>query len=117
MLSAMFFGLTTFPIYSVAAAHAHDFAEDAERVDLSAALLFFFALGAIASPLIASTLIENFGPRALFTFLSLGHLALVIFGLIRMRARPVPTERTAYIYAPRTSFLFGRLTRRMRDRK
>ncbi len=116
-LSAMFFGLTTFPIYSVAAAHAHDFAEDSQRVDLSAALLFFFALGAIASPLISSSLIEAFGPGALFTFVSLGHLALVVFGLIRMRARPAPEDRTAYIYAPRTSFLIGRLTGRMRDRR
>ena len=116
MLSAMFFGLTTFPIYSVAAAHAHDFAEDTERVDLSAALLFFFALGAIASPLIASTLIEAYGPRALFTFVAVGHLALVIFGLARMLARPTREARTAYVYAPRTSFLIGRLMGRMRDK-
>jgi len=117
MLSAMFFGLTTFPIYSVAAAHAHDFAEDTQRVDLSAALLFFFALGAIASPLITSSLIEAYGPRALFTFVSLGHLGLVIFGLIRMRARPAKADRTPYIYAPRTSFLIGRLTKRLRDKR
>ena len=52
MVGAVFFGLTTFPIYSVAAAHAHDFASDDERVELSAALMFFFALGAIASPLV-----------------------------------------------------------------
>ncbi len=117
MLSAMFFGLTTFPIYSVAAAHAHDFAEDTQRVDLSAALLFFFALGAIASPLVASGLIEAYGPRALFTFVSLGHLALVVFGLVRMGVRPVRARRTPYIYAPRTSFLIGRLTHWLREKR
>ena len=50
MCNAAVFGLTTFPIFSVAAAHAHDFANANERVELSAALMFFFALGAIAAP-------------------------------------------------------------------
>jgi hypothetical protein len=44
-----------------------------------------------------------------------GHLLLVVFGLVRMRARPVAEERTPYIYAPRTSFVVGRLLSRFRD--
>ena len=39
MLTAGLFGLTTFPIYSVAASHAHDFASADERVELLAAPL------------------------------------------------------------------------------
>ena len=109
MLTAGVFGLTTFPIYSVAAAHAHDFATDDERVELSAALMFYFALGAIAAPFIASVLIDAYGPSALFSMIAAGHLLLVIFGLTRMRARPSPTERTRYTYSPRTSFTIGRL--------
>ncbi|MFY0690728.1 MAG: MFS transporter [Paracoccaceae bacterium] len=117
MASATLFGLTTFPIYSVAAAHAHDFASSEERVELSAALMFFFALGAIASPLVASGLIAAFGPSALFLMIALGHVILVIFGLTRMKARPTATIKTPYIYAPRTSFTIGRLLGRQRDRK
>ena len=117
MLSAGLFGLTTFPIYSVAAAHAHDFASDEERVELSAALMFYFALGAIAAPYLASLLIELYGPRALFLLIAAGHLALVVFGITRMRVRPSPQERTRYTYAPRTSFLIGRLTGRIRAPK
>lgn len=117
MLSAGLFGLVTFPIYSVAAAHAHDFASDDERVELSAALMFFFATGAIAAPYLASLLIDGFGPAALFTMIAVGHLVLVLFGLSRMRARPTKSERTRYIYAPRTSFLIGRLTGRSRSDK
>lgn len=60
LILAALFGLTTFPIYSVATAHAHDFASSKERVNLSAAPLFFFALGAIAAPIIASQLISSF---------------------------------------------------------
>ena len=115
MTGALIFGLTTFPIYSVAAAHAHDFAQPHERVELSAALMFFFALGAIAAPYVASRLIAFFGPPAMFTMIALAHLVLVVFGLTRMRARPAPDDRTRYIYSPRTSFTVGRLTGRERD--
>ncbi len=117
MLTAGLFGLTTFPIYSVAAAHAHDFADASERVELSAALMFYFALGAIAAPLTASALIDAFGPPALFAMIALGHGALIVFGLARMRARATPTDRTRYVYSPRTSFQIGRLTKHFRDDK
>lgn len=116
MSAAFIFGFTTFPIYSVAAAHAHDFAADSERVELSAALMFFFALGAIAAPYVASLLIEFRGPPAMFTMIALAHVVLVLFGLIRMWSRPSPGHRTRYVYAPRTSFLIGRLMGRQRDR-
>lgn len=117
LLAAGLFGLTSFPVYSVSAAHAHDFADSSERVELSAALLFCFALGAIASPLAASTVIDLYGPSALFAMIAAGHLVLVIFGLSRMRARPTAETRTPYVYTPRTSFLIGRLTRSSRDRR
>ena len=117
MLSAGLFGATSFPIYSVAAAHAHDFAEDHERVELSAALMFFFAVGAIGAPWLASVLIESYGPPALFAMIAVGHLVLVVFGVIRMRMRPSPEPRTPYVWAPRTSFWIGRLTGRERDRR
>jgi MFS family permease len=107
-LAAALFGATTFPIYSVSAAHAHDFAESHQRVELSAALMFLYAVGAIASPLVVSGLISAFGPGAMFAFVSAAHLVLIAFGLVRMRQRPAET-RTRYVYAPRTSFQIGRL--------
>lgn len=117
MLAAVFFGLTTFPIFSVSAAHAHDFATSSERVELSAALMFFFALGAIASPYVSSALIEAYGPPALFAYVACGHALLILFGLGRMKVRPTPEERTPYVYAPRTSFTIGRLLKRARQRR
>jgi MFS family permease len=114
-LAAGFFGFATFPIYSISTAHAHDFADQSERVELSAALMFLYAVGAIASPVIASVLIEWFGPPGMFAFIAIAHVLLVVFGLIRMRARPAPRDRTDYTYVPRTSFLIGRLLRRDRD--
>ena len=115
MLKAGLFGLTTFPIFSVAAAHAHDFAGEHERVELSAALMFFFALGAIAAPYLASKMIEFYGPWAFFALIAAGHALLVVYGMFRMRVRPTVEEKTPYIYAPRTSFIIGRLLRRGKD--
>ena len=116
-ITAGLFGLTTFPIYSVAAAHAHDFASSEERVELSAALMFWYATGAIFAPYVASALIDGFGPTALFVMISVGHAVLVVFGLTRMRVRPAKEVRTPYVYAPRTSFTIGRLLRKERDHK
>ena len=104
-LTALIFGITTFPIFSVASAHAHDFVQSNERVELSAALMFYYALGAIVTPLLA-----------LFMMIASGHVLQIIFGLSRMRVRPPRTERTPYIYAPRASFFIGRLLERMRDK-
>ncbi|MDU8913331.1 MFS transporter [Aestuariicoccus sp. MJ-SS9] len=115
LLTAAIFGLTTFPIYSVSSAHAHDFASSDERVELSAALMFWYATGAIAAPYAASLLMNAYGPPALFAMIGAGHALLVIFGLVRMRARPASAARTPYVYAPRTTFLIGRLLRRQRD--
>ena len=100
---------------SVAAAHAHDYADASERVELSAALMFCFALGAIAAPLAASTLIGAFGPNALFALIGAGHAVLIVFGLLRMRSRPGQAPRTRFVWVPRTTFLIGKLTGRARD--
>ncbi|MEL6913472.1 MAG: MFS transporter [Pseudomonadota bacterium] len=110
------FGFLTVPIYSISAAHAHDFAEDDARAELSAALLFYFAVGAIVSPVAVSALIDAAGPASFFGFIAAGHLALVLYSLLRMRRRPSAAERTRYIYAPRTSFLVGRLLGRERKK-
>ncbi|MDO6478360.1 MFS transporter [Shimia thalassica] len=117
MLNAGLFGLTAFPIFSVASAHANDFATSEERVELSAALMFFFALGAIAAPYLSSRLIDHFGPGAMFMLIAAGHGLLIIFGLSRMKVRSSGGNRTRYVYAPRTSFVIGRLMGRQRERK
>lgn len=117
MTAAVIFGLTTFPIFSVSAAHANDFATNEQRVELSAALMFFFALGAIASPYATSALITVFGPSALFSFIAASHFILIVFSLVRMRRRATTTERTPYIFVPRSSFTIGRLLSKLRERE
>jgi len=116
MTGAAVFGFATFPIYSVSAAHAHDFADSSERVELSAALMFLYAVGAIASPYATSGLIDAYGPASMFAFIAVAHVVLIGFSLYRMNARPAQATRTAYVDSPRTSFIIGRLIGRLRDR-
>lgn len=117
MINGFLLGLATAPVYSIALSHAHDFTESHERAELSAALLFYYAVGAISAPWLASQLIVVFGPPAIYALIGAGHLGLLIFGLLRMRVRPAPELRTSYVNAPRTSFVVGRLLRGMRDGK
>jgi len=109
---AILFGLTTFPIFSVATAHGNDFATPEQMVELNASYIFLYAIGAIASPLIVSALIEVYGPAAMFVFIGIVHILLIAFSVMRMRARPTSVDRTRYAYMPRTTFMIGRLLRR-----
>ncbi len=97
-------------------AHANDFAHTSKMVEINASLMFLYGIGAIFSPLIASVLIENFGPAALFGYISIAHVFLVGFGLLRMSTRPTEGEKTAYTYVPRTSFTVAKLLKRSKPR-
>ena len=115
IIASCLFGFITVPIYSVATAHAHDFASSDERVELSAALLFYFAIGAIASPIVAAMLIQKFGAGAFFAFIAAAHFLLAVIGGLRILLGDIALSKTPYIYAPRTSFMVGRLTKILRD--
>jgi len=111
-LAALLFGLVTFPVFSVSAAHANDLAKPGQAVELSASLLFIYGVGAIASPALSSYLMQTFGPQMLFVMIGAAHLGLAVFGLYRMLVGPQTERRRPYRYLPRTSFILGRLLRR-----
>lgn len=108
-VAAFAFGAAAFPLFSIAAAHANDFAEPDEIVELNASLMFLYGLGAIVSPLLAAVLIERYGPPALFTYIAVAHLFLIGFSIWRMSRRPNASAKTSHTYVPRTSFLIGRI--------
>lgn len=111
-LIAALFGASTYPIFSVSTAHANDFTTPENMVEVNASLMFLYGIGAIFSPLIASGLIEKFGPSALFVYITFAHVFLLTFGLFRMNIGKIQIRRTKYTYIPRTSFTIGRLIRR-----
>lgn len=108
-LGAFLFGVTAYPIYSVSAAYANDLAEPDFMVELNAALIFLYSIGAIVSPAVSAWLIALAGPAAMFAFMAAVHGALVVFTLYRMTRRSGTEPRTPYRYLPRTSMLLGRM--------
>jgi MFS family permease len=111
-LGAFFFGMTSYPIYSVSAAYANDFAPKDFIVELNAALIFFYSIGAIASPVATAWLIAAYGPPALFLFIAAAHFALILFALYRMTRRKAPRPSAPYLMMPRTSMIVARLFHR-----
>ena len=108
------FGMATMPIYSLAATHANDLCQTQDMTDLSASLIFFFALGAIASPIIAGFLIDSFGPNILFLYFAILHIALFFFGFYRVIRRPVIQFTKPYRYIPRTSLFIAKTVKTLR---
>ena len=104
------FGLTTYPIYSICAAHASDFVEHDRMISLSASLIFLYASGAIISPLVAGWIIENFGAAMMFSLISAAHLGLMLYTVYRNFARPAEARRR-YAYIPRTSLFIASILR------
>lgn len=90
------FGAFALPLYSLSAAHANDHVlkkgDQSDYVVIAAGLLFFFSLGAIAGPFAASVLINQYGPQALFSYISTVHGSLILLIVWRMFVRP-PVER------------------------
>lgn len=103
------FGLATFPIFSVSAAHACDQAGPDEMVEVNASLLFIYAIGAILSPTITAKLIGVFGPGALFMYIAGVHFLLLAFSILRAYLRGPSDRQVDYTYMPRTSFVIPRL--------
>jgi hypothetical protein len=60
-------------------------------------------------------LIQTFGPESFFIFIAIAHLMLATVGGFRMLKGSIADAKTPYIYSPRTSFLIGRLTKKLRD--
>ena len=110
-LAAFVFGVTAYPIHSVAAAYANDFAPPDFAVELNAAIIFFFSAGAIFAPVIAAEMIAARGPGAMFGFIAVAHLFLIVFALYRMTRRAAVRPSAPYRYIPRTSMVLARLIR------
>jgi MFS family permease len=110
------FGLTTFPIYSICAAHASDFVRQSEMLALSASLIFIYAAGAIISPLIAGLLIDRIAAWAMFVFISAAHFLLMLYTMYRNFVGRASLVSRAYAYVPRTSLFIATIIRSRRGR-
>lgn len=112
----LFFGVFLFggfalPLYSLLAAHANDHAEPEQFIDIAAGLTLAYGIGAVFGPLIASVLMEVYGPAAFFAYTATLHLALVAFIVVRMGRRDaVPaSQRQRFVWLLRNSPVIFRL--------
>jgi MFS family permease len=87
---AAIWGAMSFPVYSLAVAHANDRAEAGSFVMVSAGLLLMYGIGAIIGPFIASTLMTFGSAGYLFLFTGIVHLLLAIYVVTRRFIRPQP---------------------------
>ena len=97
----LLWGIATFPLYAICAAHMNDYVEEGGFVEASSALLLVFAIGAVLGPLIVSPFMTLRTPYALFAWTAVFQLLLAAFALYRMRIREeVPMrERSKFFEA------------------
>jgi len=87
-------GAVAFPLYSIAVAHANDYAEPTDYVMVSSGLLLMYGSGAILGPFLASAVMSVSGASGLYAMTGVVHLLLAIYVLLRMfRRESVPDER------------------------
>lgn len=89
---AALWGAMSFPVYSLAVAHANDRADAGSFVMVSAGLLMMYGIGAIIGPFIASTLMTFGSAGYLFLFTGIVHLLLAIYVVTRRFIRPQPAR-------------------------
>ena len=92
IILAALWGAMSFPVYSVAVAHANDRADAGSFVMVSAGLLLMYGIGAIIGPFLASTMMTFGGPRYLFLFTVIVHLLLAIYVITRKFVSPLPAS-------------------------
>jgi MFS family permease len=95
------FGAGAFPLYALAVAHANDYADAAESVEVSSGLLLTYGIGAAAGPLLASLWREALDAPSLFFFTAAVHVILIGYVLWRMSQRvpPEPEQRVNFAEA------------------
>nr|WP_092812784.1 MFS transporter [Roseivivax marinus] len=117
LIVAAVFGAAVFSMYPTIVAHANDHAPEGSGLQVSGGLLFVFGIGSIIGPTAAGFAMTGIGPESLFWTTGAGHLALILFAIVRLRARagvaradktdftPIPLPRSA---TPETSALARR---------
>jgi MFS family permease len=88
LLAAAFgYGLFAFPLYAISVAHANDFANPNDYVEVASGLLLVYAVGAVIGPIVASICMRYVGPGGLFAFTAVMHIAMGLFTIYRLQCR------------------------------
>ncbi|KPA22783.1 putative MFS-type transporter YcaD [Shimia sp. SK013] len=91
LISALFIGGFSNPLYSLLIAHANDFLEYEDMAAASGGLVFINGLGAIAGPIITGWAMDAIGPSGFFIYLAFLLAALGIYAGFRTTRRSAPS--------------------------
>lgn len=91
MLGALW-GAAAFPMYSIAVAHANDFAEPSDYVMVSGSLLLVYGIGAITGPFVASSLMTLISPPMLYAYTAAIHMLFIVYAISRSFRRDEAPE-------------------------
>ena len=99
------FGAASFPLYTLALAHANDLVNKRRAVEVAGGLLLIFSIGAVIGPFVSSVAMGILGPNALFATTALFHVLLVAAVMVRIQVRPsIPTRhKEEFVMVPRTT--------------
>ncbi len=85
------YGALAYSLYSLAVAHANDFADPSNFVKLSSGLLLLYGAGTIIGPLFGAAAMEYIGPEGLFGVTATSHLVVAGYAIVRsMKRAPIP---------------------------
>jgi len=84
-------GAMSFPLYTLAVAHANDCAAPQRFVEVASGLLLLLGLGAITGPILAGILMQAGDVRGLYIFTSVIHVSLAGYLTARIRVRASAT--------------------------
>lgn len=104
---AVLFGASLLPLYSLLVAHANDYAEADDFVNISSGLLLLFGLGSMLGPAVAASVMERYGPAGFIGTISAILIVLIVFALYRVYRHPsLPqAEKEKFIASARTTYM------------
>ena len=81
--AVILYGGVIFSIYSLAVAHANDFADSTDFVKISSGLLLVYGFGTMVGPLMTAQLMDMIGPSGVFTTTTIAHGLFASYALYR----------------------------------
>ncbi len=95
-VAALLVGGASFPLYSLAIAHAADWIPTTKLASASGMLVLVSGVGAIIGPILAATVMQATGPGGFFATLSAVHAFIAVYAGYRLTQRDsVPVEDLA----------------------
>ncbi|WP_370193580.1 MFS transporter [Aurantimonas coralicida] len=93
---AFILGGIVYPSYSLAVAHANDYAADEDFVKISSGLLILYGVGTMIGPIYAAFLMESFGPEGMFQAVGTSAVAYAAYSYYRTyRREALPVDERA----------------------